>query len=654
MTEILWTSPPPTWQQAENVFGQPALLRFASDKFMEEFLALLQNQPERLPELRARPETWQRPQDAVAPVKTLSAPLRALQLRRGGMLGALAANTLAAISPEIAPEDLPFKLYQPAHMRYYLITACLVCRQVGMPDRAMDTGAQEKASFVVRRLMLKNPNAAGKKPTPTEEPGKFDEYAFVDKTWQPVSDGESLTPGEQQHPLFAVNYQQADGYRRRVFSGLVPTGQRDVYLGVNTLPATLPTTNTATPDKRLEMQARRVFFAPWQQLIEIHNDVVNRCIKDLSLNTTGENKAAQAALLKQTRLKIQESSWYLLLDFADFLAEHLPGVQTALEGGSAAGLGTQQGNLLQALKDTRLPSAVSEALKHEFGPQPLGSLADALGKIRPFRTKLEGAKTAYGQPVTGPLQLGVLWPDFLFPLVDVATTDDSQAPVPALSIAEPAPFASSMESFLASLETLLQKVLLAIPTPVGRLPAVPLASQLAAQTPARVNETGWFVIRCVFERPNCLPEPTAILSQPTEAFQIAGFFDPDAPARPIRIDLPFDTSPAGLRKFDKNTAFVVSDMLCGQVKRARGLGLGDLIRSVLPFPLHKDLDASNAPCEEGGVNIGMICSLSIPIITICAFIMLMVIVLLLDFIFRWMTFFIMCFPLPKFSAKESP
>jgi len=47
---------------------------------------------------------------------------------------------------------------------------------------------------------------------------------------------------------------------------------------------------------------------------------------------------------------------------------------------------------------------------------------------------------------------------------------------------------------------------------------------------------------------------------------MAAYFDPDAPARPIRIGLPVDTTPAGLRKFDKNAAFVMSDTLCGQVQ----------------------------------------------------------------------------------------
>ena len=80
------------------------------------------------------------------------------------------------------------------------------------------------------------------------------------------------------------------------------------------------------------------------------------------------------------------------------------------------------------------------------------------------------------------------------------------------------------------------------------------------------GDPGWFVIRCVYERPECGPSAPPVVSDPTPVFQLAGFFDPDAPARPIRIGLPMDVSPAGLRKFDKNTAFMMSDLLCGQVQ----------------------------------------------------------------------------------------
>ncbi len=132
--------------------------------------------------------------------------------------------------------------------------------------------------------------------------------------------------------------------------------------------------------------------------------------------------------------------------------------------------------------------------------------------------------------------------------------------------------------------------------------------------------------------------------------------DSESAARPIRIGLPIDTSPAGLRKFDKNTAFVISSTLCGQIQRAKGLTLGDLVRSVLPWPLHKDLSVPDkGPCKTAaGPDLGMICSLSIPIVTICALILLMIIVNLLDIIFRWIPYFIMCFPIPGLSGKSKP
>ena len=186
-------------------------------------------------------------------------------------------------------------------------------------------------------------------------------------------------------------------------------------------------------------------------------------------------------------------------------------------------------------------------------------------------------------------------------------------------------------------------------------PAPPLP--LAAQPVMNINGPAWFVIRCLFERPNCGPLQPMVVSDATEPFQMAGFFDPDAPARPIRIALPIDTSPAGLRKFDKNTAFMISDVLCGQIDRAKSLGLGDLVRSVLPWPLHKDLDVpdtGHCNTDPPEMSLGMICSLSIPIITICALILLMIIVSLLDIIFKWIPYFIMCFPLPKFSGKPKP
>jgi hypothetical protein len=78
--------------------------------------------------------------------------------------------------------------------------------------------------------------------------------------------------------------------------------------------------------------------------------------------------------------------------------------------------------------------------------------------------------------------------------------------------------------------------------------------------------------------------------------------------------------------------------------------LADLVLSVLPWPFHKDLpDVGKAgPCKDkSGASLGMICSLSIPIVTLCALILLTIIVNLLNIFFKWIPWFFMCFPLPN-------
>lgn len=74
----------------------------------------------------------------------------------------------------------------------------------------------------------------------------------------------------------------------------------------------------------------------------------------------------------------------------------------------------------------------------------------------------------------------------------------------------------------------------------------------------------------------------------------------------------------------------------------------------LPPSLHKLLVLNSPKALLGGtakpgsdIGIGWLCSFSIPIITICAFIALNVILVLLDFVFRWMPFVKICLPVPR-------
>jgi hypothetical protein len=142
-----------------------------------------------------------------------------------------------------------------------------------------------------------------------------------------------------------------------------------------------------------------------------------------------------------------------------------------------------------------------------------------------------------------------------------------------------------------------------------------------------------YVLRCVYERAQCDP-PNRYISRPTQEFELAPFFDPDAPARNIRIGMPVDVSIAGLRKFKKNVAFMTSKELRNKVQ------------SVGPGMLKGDPAG-----PEGTLNIGEICSFSIPIITLIAFILLMIIAILLNIVFWWLPLLKICFPL-KLAAKN--
>jgi hypothetical protein len=118
--------------------------------------------------------------------------------------------------------------------------------------------------------------------------------------------------------------------------------------------------------------------------------------------------------------------------------------------------------------------------------------------------------------------------------------------------------------------------------------------------------------------------------------------------------LPFDISPAGLRKYNRSATLMVSDLLCGQLKKIRQLTLGDLVLSVLPWPFHKDLPdvSTTKPCGDGSGAFGMFCSLSIPIVTLAALILLLIIVALFDLFFRWLPLLFVCFPIPGLKGKS--
>ena len=681
MKEIVqWSAPSPLWAGitgsdktvVREAMLQPAILRFATDSFMEDFMSLMQNDPGRLGDFLALPETWRGPLAPGAPVSTVppfllrNARSRFLPTRTKQELMRISAGPLeATLKGQTVPTAAPLKLYQPAHQRYYIVAGCLVCRQAGLPDHAVDGNRQERVTFVVRRLRER---AGG-------PPKSYDEYAFIttpgNKGWQKIEGpGEQLVKDEEQLPLSPTNFADTDQRQRRILNGLIPVSKREAYMGAPV--AAAPKSNGQSPTNVLPKTARKILFRkligePWKRVID-RSFAVTKAIVGGKEQPKAIEKRGQ---LKEAREQLQLSSWYVLLDLAKFLNEHLREVWlVVLDQAPENTLNNTQRKLFDALNGTRADATLVNVLKSTFDNPSVynaqsvkPTLREALKAIKnpadDWEDRLDKVTTAYLRDSSA---LAAAWPPFLFPLADPeqgVISPQIPSSVPPLGpadqvegeIDEPGVQDAAKQLAHAGVDRLTALVVRALPVnSPALLPDLPLASQKLMQ-----NGEGLFVIRFVYERPLCGPLEPPEVSKPTVPFEMAGYFDPDAPARPIRISLPLDTSPAGLRKFDKNTAFAISDVLCGQMQRLRSLTFGDLVLSVLPWPFHKDLSASEpdaGACKSGGLEIGMICSISIPIITICALLLLIIIVSLLDIVFRWMPYFFICFPVPGLKGKK--
>mgnify|MGYP000848388008 CR=1 FL=1 len=473
---------------------------------------------------------------------------------------------------ELLPGEAPttpttLKLYQPAHGRHHLVVASLVCRLPGLPDRLVDRRKDEKVGFVLRRLA-----------------GDGSEMAWIPGApgtgvWQKLSSAaaELVADGEELNGLFPMTF-GVNGSRRRILVGNIPVASKETFdaAGIGALRASpADDVNADSPntprDTRMDVADNRIIAV----LDRLHAPIAG-----------GESNDQRDARIEQEK----NASRFLLLDLWDFLKTWIPSILNTL------GTRPQNGDRTQSLWDRLHDSNVDNKPGAKNWLQSLALLTPA-----------EIAILIGDKPENSQIQFNAR-DGSLGGIVSTATL--RQAIVTALDPAKiPTTFSFPDEGTLQ----------------VGKL--APIAAVAAnATSPFGAG----YRIRCVYQRPNCGPIHPPIVSKPSETFELAPFFDPDAPARPIRITLPVDTSIAGLRKFKKNVGFVFSNQLRNQMSK-----IGPL------------KDVMDGKLDGGGSwGLGEICMFSIPIITICAMIVLMIFISLLNIIFWWIPLLRICIPIP--------
>ncbi|MDH5259512.1 MAG: hypothetical protein OEX07_15970, partial [Gammaproteobacteria bacterium] len=347
-----------------------------------------------------------------------------------------------------------------------------------------------------------------------------------------------------------------------------------------------------------------------------------------------------------------------LLDLQKYLEKYLPAIWLVIdEDKDTDSLNNAEQALISILKTATISGSLKAAITgaHYTSSDVEPSLYTALKAVKSHESNLESVDVPYllnfdanGNVIPPDSR----WPSFLFPLTDPDYGGDfsfisgsSKELIPSVGIKRETELNTVLEN-LNEFSNLVSSLL-----PEDAVNG--FTNDFMQSRPVLDQKEGWFVVRCVYERPNCGPAFPALVSEATRPFQIAAFFDPDAPQRPFKINMPADISPAGLRKYSKNVGFVMSDMLCGKIKAIRSLGFVDLVLSVLPWPFHKDLPNVNdtGPCTGSGGGFGMICSLSIPIVTLCALILLIIMVSLFNMFFYWLPLLFLCLPIPGLKGK---
>ncbi|MCU1500738.1 MAG: hypothetical protein JWM12_92 [Ilumatobacteraceae bacterium] len=468
----------------------------------------------------------------------------------------------------------PSVLYRPLHGCFYLVVGSLVCRRIGLPDREVLPQGQ-RVSFVIRRV------AAG---------GAEQAWLPASSSWVATGLVDGLVAGEEQHPMHAASVDAVaatgpsahllgldDPGRRQVHYGYVPVTGRSAA----TPPLADPLGALATDDDAQAgddprvMEFRLRIAGAWSSLVA----------------------AAAITTPPGAPVDVHEPSLFLLLDLADWLGKYLPEVLDGLTGTSQVASDAPAALALQQYLDIDVDVTDTTQTPAVTTKQKLGTVLAELVSFAPLVT---------GQPHDLPTDLydvSLGLPTDFFDKLNGSTAGNAGLVGAALNEDNP-------------------KV-----KPAKLPPELTGAIVPRSDDPAATADR--FVMRLVYEHEPCDP----VLSKPSAVVRFAGNYDPDAPARQIRIELP---DPAHLRRFTRGVAIDMPPALRNMLDR------------VTPKMLKEE-----APGPAGQWSIGMICSFSLQIIMLVAFIVMFIFLILLNIVFWWLPFLKICFPVPK-QKSASP
>ena len=221
---------------------------------------------------------------------------------------------------------------------------------------------------------------------------------------------------------------------------------------------------------------------------------------------------------------------------------------------------------------------------------------------------------AAGRSIPGSTPAG----DFLAAASRILLDGESMSPAPTIPAAWPALDSATSTALATALSACLQRRFAAVSGVAGRFDDP--GARYVLRAFVRLKPEGHCPARTVW-------------SDYSPAFVIAPWYEGGG-APPVQVPLPDPSDREMLKKLVPNIAFTVPASL-------QNLLAGD--------PL--DLMEGKKPADSG-LKLGWICSFNIPIITICAFIVLNIFLSLFDLFFRWMMFIKICIPFPKKGGGE--